>query len=154
MEIKFFKTHNLAKLPTVAHPELGTGDTGYDIYTVEEVTIPRIQNTFQEEFIPWAIVPTGLQVAGITPCYWFKIEAKSGLGFKHGIWPHPGIIDNSYRGDLSIKVYNLGNKDYTFHVGDKIAQIVIYPLIHAKIEWANETQPTTRGGSGFGSTGK
>ncbi len=160
MEIKFIKTHENAKLPTLAHPnqklgdnlltEIQTGDTGFDIYCSKDTIIPATGI----EGISYNIVPTDIQVAYITPGFWFRIEAKSGLGFKYGLWPHPGIIDNSYRGDLGVKIYNFSNKEYTFNIGDKIAQIVIYPLIHASIGWTDKVTDTKRGVKGFGSTGK
>ena len=99
-----------------------------------------------------SVVPIGLTVAYITLGWWFKIEARSGLGFKHNIMPHGGIVDNGYRGDCSIKLYNLGDKDVQIRKGDKIAQLVVYPLVRAEIEEAKEIQRTERGSKGFGST--
>jgi len=143
--IKFKKTHPDAVLPSVNHDELGTGDTGYDISSVEDVLIPAKG---------YAVVPVGLQVAYIVPGFWFRIEARSGLGFKHHIFPHFGIIDNGYRGDCGIKLYNFGDKDYQVKRGDKIAQLVIYALAQTKMGWADEVEETKRGANGFGSTGK
>lgn len=141
--IDFIKTHPDAILPFAAHPDSKTGDSGHDFIAVENVQIPSGCS---------AIVPVGLTVAYITPGWWFKIEARSGLGFKHGIMPHPGIIDNSYRGDCSIKLYNFGKQDIMIHKGDKIAQLVVYPLVRAEISAVEEIQQTVRGNKGFGST--
>lgn len=63
----------------------GTGDTGYDIFSIEDKEIPVNGS---------AIVDTGIELAYISPGYWFKIEARSGLGFRYGVAPHPGIVDN------------------------------------------------------------
>lgn len=144
-QIRWIKKNPDAKLPTLAHDDDLTGDTGYDIYGVEEATILPMESK---------VVPVGLEVAYITPGYWFKISAKSGLGFKHDLFPHPGIIDNGYRGDCGIKIYNFGKSPYTFDKGDKIAQLVIYELHHAEMSWADEKIESKRGTKGYGSTGK
>jgi len=141
--IKFVKTHPLAVLPKANHSDPYTGDTGYDVTAVEKVTIPAKG---------WGIIPVGLKVGYITPGYWFKVEGRSGIGFKKHIFPHFGIIDNPYRGDCGIKLYNLGFEDQTFNVGDKIAQFVIYPLIQINTEWVEEVTETIRGSKGFGSS--
>lgn len=100
------------------------------------------------------IVPVGLNVGYITPGYWFRIEARSGLGFKYGLFPHFGIIDNGYRGDLGVKLYNTTNKDVYISKGDKIAQLVIYPLLSADLSWIDEAVTSERGENGFGSSDK
>lgn len=160
-QIRWIKTHPEARLPTLAHADDFTGDTGYDVYAVEDIIIPsldQILNGIEREgvkgHIPSAVVPIGLDVGYITPGYWFKVSAKSGLGFKHDLLPHPGIIDNGYRGDCGIKVYNFGKGSYVFHKGDKVAQLVIYELHHAEMSWADEKIESKRGANGYGSTGK
>jgi dUTP pyrophosphatase len=96
-----------------------------------------------------------LKFAYIPKLYWIKVEGRSGLGFKHGILPHPGIIDNGYRGDAGIKLYNLTDKDYQVKKGDRIAQFVLYHLISAnKVKFAEQTAESDRGENGFGSSGK
>ena len=143
--IKFKKTHPDAKLPTANSVEAGTGDSGYDLTAVETVTIPAKGSD---------VVPVGLTLAHIKPGWWFRIEPRSGLGFKHSLQPHLGVIDNGYRGDLGVKLYNLGDKDYEVKPGDRIAQFVVYPLIQPVCSWADEVEETNRGDSGFGSSGK
>ena len=101
-----------------------------------------------------AVVPVGLQLAYITPGYWFRVEPKSGLGFKHGLQPHLGIIDNQYRGGMGIKIYNFTDVGYTYNVGDKVSQFVVYELIDTEVEWSDTVYETNRGSKGFGSTGK
>jgi len=139
--IKFLKTHPDAVLPKKAHDT----DTGYDLTAVEDMLIPS--NGFN-------VVPVGITVAFISPGIWFRIEARSGLGFKHSIFPHFGVIDNSYRGDLGVKLYNFGGHDYWVKKGDRIAQIVIYPLLDHPVTWTTKIRETDRGENGFGSTDK
>lgn len=124
---------------------LGTGDTGYDIFCVEDKKIPSREA---------AIVSSGIDVAYITPGYWFRIEPRSGMGFKGGIQPHLGVIDNPYRGNLGVKLYNFSDDDYFVAKGDRIAQMVIYPVIEAKLSWSDEKFETARNENGTGSSGK
>lgn len=130
---------------TLSDRLIGTGDTGYDIYSVEDKVIPAGGSD---------IVNTGIDLAYISPGFWFKIEARSGLGFKHGIQPHPGIVDNSYQGNCGVKLYNFSNEDYNVSKGDRIAQIVFYPVLEADVVWTEEVHETERGSQGFGSSGK
>ncbi len=161
MKLKLIKTHKDAKLPSQNNKTSnGTSDTGYDLYAVEDTIVPYAVTQFKY-CDDWygvragsAVVPVGLEVAYIEPGYWFRIEARSGMGFKHGIQPHPGIIDNQYRGDLGIKLYNLTEKEYVVKAGDKIAQIVAYPLIEMNVEFVDKKEKTVRGEKGFGSSGK
>jgi dUTP pyrophosphatase len=170
MRIEFLKTHPDARLPEQNNQKTdGTADTGYDLYAVENVIIPGVHiesniGSDAEEYLKVdgssrykvgsAVVPVGLEVAFIEPGYWFRIEGRSGLGFKYGIQPHFGIIDNQYRGDLGVKLYNLGSDDYIVSAGDKIAQMVFYPLVEAQMKFADVKQETDRGEKGFGSSGK
>lgn len=138
--LKFEKTHDLAKLPTKNHES----DTGYDLYSVEDVIIPARGS---------AVVGVGLKFAFIPEGYWIKVESRSGLGFKFGIFAHPGIIDNGYRGDAGVKLYNFTDIDYKISVGDRIAQLAIYFNLSMPVEWGQATN-STRGEQGFGSSGK
>ena len=140
IELKVVKTHPDAKLPHRAHDS----DSGYDVYSVEEAIVPGRGSV---------VVPIGLTLAYITPGYWFRVEPRSGLGFKHHIQPHLGIIDNGYRGDLGIKLYNFSDTNITLNKGSRIAQLVLYPHITATIWETNKIDDTERGESGFGSTG-
>ena len=138
--LKFEQTHNDAKLPTKNHES----DTGYDVYSVEDKVIPARGS---------AVVSVGLKFAYIPDGYWVKVESRSGLGFKHGISAHPGIIDSGYRGDAGIKLYNNTDTDYTVKAGDRVAQFVIYFNIHMPVEWG-KAEESVRGEKGFGSSGK
>lgn len=139
-KLVFEQTHPDAKLPVKNH----NNDTGYDVFCVEDKLIPARGS---------AVVDVGLKFANIPHGFWVKVEGRSGLGFKHGIIPHPGIIDNGYRGNAGIKLYNQTDADYNVKAGDRIAQFVLYPLILADVEFG-EVQETSRGEKGFGSSGK
>lgn len=144
--LKFKKTHDAAVLPKANNDKPYFGDTGYDLTAVESAWIPPGTSR---------VVEVGLTLADITPGYWFRIEPRSGLGFKNSIQPHLGVIDNGYRGDLGVKLYNFHEtKDLQVKAGDKIAQIVVYPLIQPECEWSEEVTETDRGDKGFGSSDK
>lgn len=147
MEIKFVQTDELAKLPKRNNDNGAEGDVGYDIFSIKEVSIPARQS---------AVVPVGMKVGKITPGYWFRVEARSGLGFKHSIFPHFGVIDQPYRGDLGIKLYNNSDTDQVIKVGQACAQIIVYKMIDADMGWMNaeEVEATARGEAGFGSSDK
>lgn len=110
--------------------------------------------TISDRKSPWAVVPVGLKLAYITPGYWFRVEGRSGMGFKKHVFPHFGIIDNPYRGDMGIKLYNFSDVDVVIKKGDKIAQLIVYPLIQANVDWALDVTETKRGEKGFGSSDK
>ena len=144
ISVKFKKTHPDSVLPQANNNQLATGDTGYDLIAVEDVKISCGKSE---------VVPVGLTLADISPGYWIRIEPRSGLGFKHSIQPHLGVIDNGYRGDLSVKLYNFHDKlDYMVSKGDKIAQLVVYPLIQPTFTFTDEVTETIRGENGFGSS--
>jgi len=154
-DIRFVKTHEDAQLPKRNHenmilasigtPIYGTHDSGYDIFCCEDKLVPARQAVEVE---------TGIKVGYITPGFWFRIEARSGLGFKHKLCPHFGVIDNAYRGRTSVLIYNNSDIDYIFKKGDRIAQLVIYPLIESTIGWTEEAGSTHRGEKNLGSSGK
>jgi dUTP pyrophosphatase len=139
-EILFEKTHPDAKIPSKNNPS----DTGFDVSCVEDKLIPARGS---------AVVDVGLNFAYITPGFWVKIEGRSGLGFKHGIIPHPGIIDQGYRSTAGIKLYNNTDTDYTVAKGDRIAQLVVYRNYNT-IMSEGKVQTSDRGDKGFGSSGK
>ena len=143
--IKFKATHPDAVLPVANNKESKTGDSGYDLVAVEGVTIDSGSSD---------VIPVGLTLADITPGYWVRIEPRSGLGFKHSVQPHLGVIDNGYRGDMGVKLYNFSDKAFYVEPGDKIAQLVMYELLQPKCEWAVEITETARGDKGFGSSDK
>jgi len=143
MNIKFVKTHEEAKLPKKNHSDSLTGDAGFDLFAVEDTVIPARGS---------AIVNVGLTVGYISPGFWFRIEPRSGLGFVKGLQPHMGIIDNGYRGDLSVKVYNLTDNVQTISKGKGCAQMIGYPMIQTNVSFIDEVTHGERGEKGFGSS--
>lgn len=102
-----------------------------------------------------AVVPTGLRVE-IPPGFEMQIRPRSGLALKHGITlPNtPGTIDSDYRGPLGVALINLGAEPYTIRHGDRIAQMIVSPVIQVKFQEVEALSDTARGVGGFGSTGK
>lgn len=102
-----------------------------------------------------AIVPTGLRVE-IPPGFEVQIRPRSGLALRHGITlPNtPGTIDSDYRGPLGVLLVNLGPEPYTIHHGDRIAQLIVAPVVQARFELAASLSGSSRGEGGFGSTGR
>lgn len=98
-------------------------------------------------------VRTGISLE-IPEGYVGLIWDKSGIAIKEGIKTLGGVIDAGYRGEILIGVINLGNKDYVFDVGHKVAQILIQKIENFEIIESQELSDTSRGQSGFGSTGK
>lgn len=102
-----------------------------------------------------AVVPTGLRVE-IPPGYEMQIRPRSGLATKYGIsLPNtPGTIDSDYRGPLGVALINLGSDPYTIQHGERIAQMIIAPVVQASFEMVDVLSDTARGSGGFGSTGR
>ena len=102
------------------------------------------------------VIPTGLAIALPSADYVALVFARSGLGIKHGIAPANcvGVIDSDYRGEVMVGLQNSGDADYTIQPGDRIAQLMITPVIQATVEMVEELDDTQRGAGGFGSTGK
>ena len=102
------------------------------------------------------IIPTGLAIALPSANYVALIFARSGLGVKHGIAPANcvGVIDSDYRGELMVGLQNSGDSDFTIQPADRIAQLMITPVVQASITMVEELDDTQRGAGGFGSTGK
>ena len=140
IEIKFQKLHPDAQIPSYAH----IGDAGVDVYTVTEMTVAPQKR---------AAIPTGLAV-DIPIGYEIQVRPKSGLALKHGITVlnSPGTVDAGYRGEIQVIMINLGDEAYTFTKGQKIAQLVLKPVIQANYV-EGELGTSDRGVGGFGSTG-
>ncbi|TDE39586.1 dUTP diphosphatase [Antarcticimicrobium sediminis] len=102
-----------------------------------------------------ALVPTGLRIE-IPVGYEVQIRPRSGLALKHGITlPNsPGTIDSDYRGPLGVILMNAGEAPFRIAHGDRIAQMVVAPVVHARFELADDLSATARGAGGFGSTGR
>ena len=101
------------------------------------------------------IVPTGLR-ADIPTGFEMQIRPRSGLALKHGLsLPNtPGTIDSDYRGPLGVLMINFSDQPYVIQHGDRIAQMIIAPVVQAKFELVENLSDTDRGAGGFGSTGR
>jgi len=101
------------------------------------------------------LVPTGLSVAFSTD-YEIQIRPRSGLAAKNNIsiLNTPGTIDSDYRGEIKVIIYNHGNEEFIINNGDRIAQMILTPVIKIKLEETKDLPETIRGEGGFGSTGK
>ena len=121
------------------------GAAGMDVLAAEDVTLqPGARHA----------VATGLSV-GIPPGFEIQVRPRSGLALKHGISvPNaPGTIDSDYRGELKVILINLGASAFEVRRGDRIAQLVLAPVVRASWLKVDELDETARGEGGFGSTG-
>ena len=100
------------------------------------------------------LIPTGFRIE-IPHGYEAQVRPRSGLAFKHnvGILNTPGTIDSDYRGELGVLLTNFGKNEFLVHRGDRIAQLVIMPVVQAEWDEADEVNETKRGSGGFGHTG-
>ena len=102
-----------------------------------------------------SLIPTGLSVA-FSKDYEIQIRPRSGLAAKNNIsvLNAPGTIDSDYRGEIKVILYNHGNNDFAINNGDRIAQMILAPVVKIELEETNNLPETIRGEGGFGSTGK
>jgi dUTP pyrophosphatase len=129
-------------LPRYAKP----GDAGADIVSRIDITLAPGER---------ALVPTGIAIA-LPDGYVALVHPRSGLAIKHGVTMvnSPGTVDAAYRGELQIILINHDPKeDVTFKRGDRIAQLVIQKVEHAKFIEVSQLPGSDRGSGGFGSTG-
>ena len=135
--------------PAVKLPEYKTtGASGMDL-------IAFIRGPLELKPQMSCIVPTGLAVA-FPENYEIQVRPRSGLAAKNNIsiLNTPGTIDSDYRGEIKVIIHNHGNRNFTVNNGDRIAQMILCPVVKMKLEEANDLPKTIRGQSGFGSTGK
>lgn len=144
MNVSVKKLREGAILPTYGSPEAA----GADLYACleENITIAPGESFF---------VPTGLSME-IPKGYAGLIYARSGMACKRGLAPanKVGVIDSDYRGEFIVVLHNHGNKAQTVENGERIAQLVITPVLTPAFEEVEELSDTERSGGGFGSTGK
>ena len=102
-----------------------------------------------------ALIPTGLSIA-IPDDLEIQIRPRSGLAAKSniGVLNTPGTIDSDYRGELKIILFNHGNKDFIVNNNDRVAQMVLMPILKMELEEVDQLPESIRGSGGFGSTGK
>ena len=124
------------------------GDAGADLVAREDVVLPAGGGR--------ALVPTGLAVS-IPAGYAGFVQPRSGLALKHGVTclNTPGLIDSGYRGEVLVILVNTDPEaPYEVHRGDRIAQLVVQRVEHVAFTEVDELPDTTRGGGGFGHTGR
>lgn len=143
-----------AILPTRAHE----ADGGLDLYTPVDVVVPKTKDRDEDGWpidgvnIGSATIDTGVHVE-IPKGYVGFVKSKSGLNVKHGLTAE-GVIDSGYTGSIVVKLYNHTYNDYAFKAGEKIAQLVLLPIITPDLEQVDSLEDTDRGSNGFGSSGK
>jgi dUTP pyrophosphatase len=122
-----------------------SGAAGMDVVAAEDVTLPPGSRH---------AVATGLALA-IPSGFEMQVRPRSGLALKHGISvPNtPGTIDSDYRGELKVILINHGTEPFAIRRGDRIAQLVLAPVVQASWLEIDQLDPTDRGEGGFGSTG-
>ena len=134
----------------IAFPEYATaGSAGMDLRAaLEETTEIQPGETL--------LIPTGLSIYVEDPNMAAVVLPRSGLGHKHGIvlGNLVGLIDSDYQGQLFVSCWNRGKKSFSINVGDRIAQLVIVPVIQVDFEVVENFESTHRGAGGFGHSGK
>ena len=102
-----------------------------------------------------ALVPTGLSIA-LPEGYEAQVRPRSGLAAKHGVTVlnAPGTVDADYRGEINVLLINHGDAPFSIGRGERIAQMVIAPVVQAQLVAVNSLSDTDRGSGGFGSTGR
>ena len=101
-------------------------------------------------------VPTGIAIALPSADYVALVFARSGLGIKQGVCLSNGVgvIDSDYRGEIAVGLVNLSDAPYTVQPGDRIAQLMVTPVVQPRVHLVPELDETERGAGGFGSTGR
>lgn len=144
LELHYKKNDDEVKTPTYNYG----GDSGFDLYSTEEITIPGFGR---------ALIPTGLSF-DIPDGYEIQVRSKSGLAINQGLMVlnSPGTVDNSYTGEVKAIIFNTNKDAFTIMKGMKVAQAVLCPVVNGK--WVNLISKDTltdkdRADKGFGSTG-
>ena len=135
--------------PSVKLPEYKTsGASGLDLMAFLKEPIEIKPKTS-------SLIPTGLSVA-FSENYEIQIRPRSGLAAKKNITVlnTPGTIDSDYRGEIKVIIYNHGDENFLVNNGDRIAQMVLTPVVKMELEEVNNLPESIRGKGGFGSTGK
>tara|TARA_Y100000992_G_C21193953_1_gene456992 strand:- start:234 stop:671 length:438 start_codon:yes stop_codon:yes gene_type:complete len=135
--------------PSVKLPEYKTsGASGLDLMAFIKEPIEIKPKTS-------SLIPTGLSVA-FSENYEIQIRPRSGLAAKKNITVlnTPGTIDSDYRGEIKVIIYNHGDENFLVNNGDRIAQMILAPVVKMELEEVNNLPESIRGKGGFGSTGK
>lgn len=140
--VKFKKLNPDAVIPDYAH----VGDAGMDLYSIQDDII---------EPLTWKLIPTGL-ACELPEGTEGQVRSKSGIALKNGVFVlnTPGTVDENYRGEIGVVLYNLNTKEpFVIKKGQKIAQYVINAIEYVDTLEVEELDETSRGEGGFGSTG-
>jgi dUTP pyrophosphatase len=139
--INFKKLHPNAIIPTKGSKYAA----GYDISSIESIVIKPGSR---------ALVKTGLsfEFYGISSVY-LRVAPRSGLAYKYGIDVGAGVIDEDFRGEIGVILFNFGSDDFVINVGDRIAQLIIEEIRNVPVREVTELAESDRGSGGFGSTG-
>ncbi len=123
-----------------------TGAAGLDLRSADSLTIKPSAR---------ALVATGIAIA-LPQNFEAQVRPRSGLAVKHGVTVlnSPGTIDCDYRGEIKVPMINHGTEDFIIIRGDRIAQMVIAPVVQVQLHEVKALDETTRGAGGFGSSGK
>ena len=145
IDVKILDSRMADQLPTYATP----GSAGLDLRACLEAPLTLEPNA-------WQLVPTGLSVFIKDPGYAALILPRSGLGHKHGIvlGNLVGLIDSDYQGQLMVSAWNRSTVAFTLNPMERLAQLVIVPVVQAQFNVVTEFVATERGEGGYGSTGK
>jgi dUTP pyrophosphatase len=129
-----------AKLPTRAT----IGSAGYDLYSPESGTIQPLQRV---------LLPLHISIQLPVGTYG-QVAPRSGLAVKHGIQVGAGIIDEDYRGNVGVLLFNMSDKPFSYEKGDRVAQLIIKSYESPEIRQVEKLEESKRGDGGFGSSGK
>ena len=145
MILKIKKLNENAVIPKAAT----MGSAGMDLYACLDADVTLKPNER-------VLIPTGIAIALESNAYVAYIYSRSGLAIKNGITLSNcvGVVDSDYRGEVKVGLINLSDKDYTVVNGERIAQMVIAPVIIPEVSEVEELDETERNAGGFGSTGK
>ena len=145
IDIKIIDARMAEQLPFYATP----GSAGLDLRAClqEPLTLPPNA---------WQLVPTGIAIYLKDPNFAAIILPRSGLGHKHGIvlGNLVGLIDSDYQGQLMVSAWNRSDKSFTIEPMERIAQLVVVPVVQAQFNVVTEFPTSQRGEGGYGSTGK
>jgi len=145
IDVKIMDARMADQLPTYATP----GSAGLDLRACLEAPLTLEPNA-------WQLVPTGISIYLKDPGYAALILPRSGLGHKHGIvlGNLVGLIDSDYQGQLMVSAWNRSNTAFTIAPMERLAQLVIVPVVQAEFNVVSEFPASVRGEGGYGSTGK
>jgi dUTP pyrophosphatase len=144
IDVKVIDPRLSDNLPQYATP----GSAGLDLRACLDAPLTLAPNA-------WQLVPTGLAVFLDNPAFAALILPRSGLGHKHGIvlGNLVGLIDSDYQGQLMVSAWNRSDRAFTIEPMERIAQLVIVPVVQAQFRVVTQFPPSQRGESGYGSTG-